>query len=202
MTALQCMMEARKLARAGAMMSRSDTETETETDDSGMEIMRAEVIEEEHWSAAEGSVSLDTTREEPPSLVSVENSANGANSVNNSTMAEEDLDLILQVEEHDKLDFEPDEAVLDTTTEVNCVNQCFSLRKPFRMIRTRSPRRNEENGCHNKFPSDQTKCIYDLFQFYNLYSTLIYYLYYLYYIGRTIAPQISNSCIMSIIVCQ
>ena len=201
MTALQCMMEARKLARAGAMMPRSDTETETETDDSGMEIMRAEVIEEENWSAAEGSMSLDTTREEPPSLVSVENSANAANSVNNSTMAEEDLDLILQVEEHDKLDFEPDEAVLDTTTEVNCINHCLSLRKPFRTTRTRSPRRrNEEFGCHNTFPSDQRKRIYDLF--YNLYSTLIYYLYYLYHIGRTIVPQISNSCFMSIIVCQ
>ena len=202
MTAYQCMMEARKLARAGAMLP-SCSETETETDDSGMEIMRAEVIEEENWSAAERSVSLNNTRDEPPSLISVDDPAdNPASAANNSTMAEEDLDLILQVEEHDKLDFEPDEAVLDTTTEVNCNNQCFSLRKPFRTKRTRCPRRNEETGCNNILPSARMKCFHDPNQFYILYSNLIYYLYYLYYIGRTIVPQISNACIMSIIVCQ
>ena len=50
-------------------------ETETEEDDSGVEIMRAEVIAEENWSEAERFVSLDT-RDELPSLVTAENSAN------------------------------------------------------------------------------------------------------------------------------
>ena len=127
-------------------------------------------------------------------------------SLANASIAEQDLDLILQVEDHDKLDFEPDEGVLDNTTEVHNTLKCFRLRDAFRTRGTRNPTttrgRNEDLGCYNKLLQSRADMIHDLTQFYTLYSTLIYYIYYLYQIGRAIVPQISNACTMSIIVCQ
>ena len=65
-----------------------------------------------------------------------------------STLGEQDLDLILQVEDHN-LDLELEEDILDNTTKINSLNKCFSLRNTFRTRRTSKPRRNEGCGCCN-----------------------------------------------------
>ena len=51
------------LAMAGARMSSSSDNTNATSDESGMEIMRAEVINEEDWLAAEKSSEANSTNQ-------------------------------------------------------------------------------------------------------------------------------------------
>ena len=58
------------------------------------------------------------------------------NEEENTTPAEEDTDLILNISDQDRLDFEPDECILDETKEVNLlINMYSSLMTRFRTNR-------------------------------------------------------------------
>ena len=97
---------AKRLALAGAEMSTPIKAEPTEKGASEVEIMREEVIIDDELpvsAAKEAATAQANLPEARPS-------------VSNSTMGEQDLDLILNVEDHD-LDFEPEEGILDDTVE-------------------------------------------------------------------------------------
>ena len=108
----------------------------------------------------------------------------------------EELDLILHVTDDDKLDYEPDEAILDTTNNTNKVhfnNDLLSFRNKFRM----APRCDEEAPKSTWNGMDINIMIINQNLFYLIHH--IYYLSYLSHIGRVINPQISS---VSIIPCE
>ena len=135
---------AKRLALAGAELpiQVKVESTEKEDDDTGMEIMRAEVIVEDEMPASAAKEAAAAAQRDPPET-------RAAPSASNSTMEEQDLDLILNVEDHDHLDFEPEEDILDDTVEVNSFNKLFSLRSDFRMGRISRLQGSEDGGCHN-----------------------------------------------------
>ena len=163
-----------------------------------MEIMReVVVIEEEEMTA---SAEKDTRGPQ----VDLHDPRAQANT-NNSTMGEQDLDLILNVEEHDQLDFEPEEGILDNTMEVKLFNPLFSLRPDFRTRRRRIPGLpgSKDLGCLNTKPKSHPDFIKMQNLFINEFNTiLIYYLYYLYHVSRAFCPQISFVMSNDLIVCQ
>ena len=97
-----------------------------------MEIMREVVVIEEEEMTASAEKDTKGPQADLPDPRAQSNT-------NNSTMGEQDLDLILNVEDHDQLDYEPEEGILDNTMEVKLFNQLFSLRPDFRMRRRRIP---------------------------------------------------------------
>ena len=189
---------AKKLATAGAWLPTPVKTEPTEVEDeSGMEIMRAEVIEDEEMCNSAEKEAKSAEADPPETRAAAE--------ANNSTLAEQDLDLILNVEDHD-LDFEPEEAILDNTVEVKTFNKLFSLRPDFRTRRRRIPKHqgSETSGCTNKrtHTSETDFIKMQKLSIYDFNPILIYYLYYLYHIGRAVCPQISIVIINDFIVCQ
>ena len=195
---VRCNGFAKRLALAGAALPIpvKVESTEKEDDDTGMEIMRAEVIVEDEMPASAAKEAAAAAQRDPPET-------RAAPSASNSTMEEQDLDLILNVEDHDHLDFEPEEDILDDTVEVNSFNKLFSLRPDFRMGRiSRLQGRSEDGGCHNITHHKETNFITTRKTlFINEFTTIIIYLYYLYFISRTSCPQISIVILNDRIVC-
>ena len=121
------------LARAGACMARMDLPAEKRVGDNGKynsnddkENLRDESEAEPNVSVEKIDDDQEAEREEPPTP---------------NTSAQEDDVLNINIDENDKLDFEPegeevDEKILDDT-KVNLFNNCYDLRKIFRM-RTRT----------------------------------------------------------------
>ena len=190
---------AKRLALQGAMLS-TPVKAEPisqEVDETGMEIMRAEVIEDTEMPASAGK-DVGRSQVDPPET-------RAASSSNNSTLGEQDLDLILNVQDHDQLDFEPEEGILDNTVEVKRLNHFFSLRPDFRMIRrktTRLLRRNESIGCHNITSQNEINFMQaKMSLFIQEIITIYINLYYLYNISRISYPQISTVILFDAIVC-
>ena len=159
--------------------------------------MRAEVIEDGEMPALAEEAPEDRQAEPPAPRSSVTST--------NSTLGEQELDLILNVEDHD-LDFEPEEGILDNTTEVKMFNQFFSLRPDFRTRRrgtSKLLRRSDADGCLNIELSRGKNFIKRRkLLFINEITTIIYsYLYYLYHISRAFSPQISIVILYDRIVC-
>ncbi len=124
------------LARAGACMARMDLPAEKRVGENGeyksdddKENLRDENEAEPNVSVEKLDEEQEAEREEPPTP---------------NTSAQEDDVLNINIDENDKLDFEPDgeevdEKILDDT-KVNLFNYCYDLRKHFRMrTRTSNP---------------------------------------------------------------
>ena len=188
---------AKRLATAGAWLPTPVKTEPTEEEDPGTEVVRAEIVIDDEMPASAATDEANTAQATPPET-------RASSRPSNSSLGEQDLDLILNVQDHDQLDFEPEEGILDDTIEVKCVNKFLSLRPDFRTDRrgtTRLPRRDEEIGCLNITSQRTTNFINQKSIFINEITTIIIYLYYLYYISRTSRPQISIVISYERIVC-
>ena len=197
-----CHGYAKRLALAGAKMEREDIEPERPK----TEVLRTEEdASEQDYNPAEE----EPAQEYDPREDHAEEANNGEAKMEEekANLVMEEADLILNISDQDRLDFEPvepDERILDETKEVNLLTNMYSsLRTRFRMIRRPGlPRTRSETAPEpekRKLNVHECNLLYEDYPY--LFHQLTYFiLYYLYFWQSSLdANQFASRLL---IVCQ